>query len=97
MKNGYVYILSNKTDEVLYIGVTSDLVRRLYEHRNHLIEGFTDKYNVTKVLYYEGFNSIDDAIHREKQLKGWRREKKMLLIKEFNPELNDLYDTLMNG
>ena len=97
MKNGYVYILSNKTDEVLYIGVTSDLVRRLYEHRNHLIEGFTDKYNVTKVLYYEGFNSIDDAIHREKQLKGWRREKKMLLIKGFNPEFNDLYDTLMNG
>ena len=96
MKNGYVYILSNKTDEVLYIGVTSDLLRRLYEHRNHLIEGFTDKYNVTKVLYYEGFNSIDDAIHREKQLKGWRREKKMLLIKGFNPELVDLYDTLMN-
>ena len=55
MKKGYVYILSNKTGEVLYVGVTSDLLRRVYEHRNHLVEGFTDKYNVTKLLYYEGF------------------------------------------
>ncbi|HCU56564.1 MAG TPA: excinuclease ABC subunit C [Clostridiales bacterium] len=96
MKKGYVYILSNKTDEVLYVGVTSDLLRRMYEHRHHLIDGFTDKYNVTKVLYYEGFDRVEDAIRREKQLKGWRREKKFLLIKSFNPELKDMYDTLMS-
>ena len=96
-KKGYIYILSNKTDEVLYIGVTSDLLRRLYEHRNHSVEGFTDKYNVTKVLYYEGYDLISDAIQREKQIKGWRREKKLALIKTFNPELKDMYDFLMES
>ena len=95
MKNGYVYILSNQTNSVLYVGVTSDLLRRLYEHRNHLVEGFTDKYNVTKLLYYEGFALVEDAIQREKQLKGWRRNKKFDLIKTLNPELVDLYDSLM--
>ena len=95
MKKGYVYILSNKTGDVLYVGVTSDLLRRLYEHRNHLIEGFTDKYNVTKVLYYEGYEFIEDAIRREKQIKGWRREKKLALIKGTNPEFADLYEVLM--
>ena len=95
MKKGYVYILSNKTGEVLYVGVTSDLLRRVYEHRNHLVEGFTDKYNVTKLLYYEGFTLIEDAIKREKQLKGWRREKKVDLIKTTNPDFADLYDVLM--
>ena len=94
MKKGYVYILSNKTGDVLYVGVTSDLLRRLYEHRNHLIEGFTDKYNVTKVLYYEGYDLVEDAIHREKQIKGWRREKKLALIKSTNPEFADLYEVL---
>ena len=97
MKKGFIYILSNKTDEVLYVGVTSDLLRRLYEHRNHLIEGFTDKYNVTKVLYYEGYSIVSDAIQREKQIKGWRREKKFALIKTFNPELKDLYECLMDS
>ena len=95
MKKGYVYILSNKTGNVLYVGVTSDLLRRVYEHRNHLVEGFTDKYNVTKLLYYEGFTLIEDAIKREKQLKGWRREKKVDLIKSMNPDFADLYDVLM--
>ena len=95
MKKGYVYILSNKTDDVLYIGVTSDLLRRIYEHRNHLVEGFTDKYNVTKLLYYEGYDRVEDAIRREKQLKGWRREKKIDLIKTMNPNFEDFYDVLM--
>ena len=95
MKKGYVYILSNQIGSVLYIGMTSDLLRRLYEHRNHLLKGFTDKYNVTKVLYYEGFELVEDAINREKQLKGWRREKKIDLIKSFNPDFVDLYDKLI--
>ena len=95
MKKGYVYILSNKTNEVIYVGVTSNLVRRVYEHRNHMIEGFTDKYNVTKVLYFEEHSLVKDAIAREKQIKGWRHDKKMELIKSFNPDLEDLYDNLM--
>ena len=95
MKKGYIYILSNKTNEVLYVGVTSNLVRRVYEHRNHMIPGFTDKYNVTKVLYFEEYTLVKDAIAREKQLKGWRHDKKMGLIKEMNPELKDLFNDLM--
>ena len=97
MKEGFVYILSNKTDGVLYVGVTSDIKRRLYEHRNHLIKGFTDKYNVTKVLYVDFTERIFDAILREKQIKHWNRKKKMDLIKEFNPGLKDLYDEIMNS
>ena len=76
MKKGYVYILFNKTNTVSYIGVTSDIVRRIYEHKNHLIEGFTEKYNVTKLVYVEVTSSIADAIKREKQLKKWSRESK---------------------
>ena len=95
MAKGYVYILSNKSDEVFYIGVTSDLKRRVYEHRNHMVDGFTDRYNVTKVLYYEEYNLIKDAICREKQLKGWRRDKKIALIKSSNPNYKDLFDDIM--
>ena len=87
--------MSNKSNRVLYVGVTSDLLRRLYEHCNHLVEGFTDKYNVTKLLYFEGYDRIEDAIKREKQLKGWRREKKVDLIKTANPDFKDAYDDLM--
>ena len=96
MKKGYVYILSNKNNNVLYVGVTSDLARRVYEHRNHMVEGFTDKYNVTKVLYYEECILVKDAISREKQIKGWRHERKMELIKSTNPELKDLYDEIIS-
>ena len=95
MGKGYVYILSNKTNKVLYVGVTSDLVRRIYEHRNHMVEGFTDRYNVTTFLYFEEYSLIKDAIIREKQLKGWRHDKKIELIKKINPEFKDLYDDLM--
>ena len=72
----YVYILTNKTDEVMYIGVTNDLRRRLYEHKNEQIEGFTKKYHVHKLVYFEEYSEINDAISREKQLKRWVRSKK---------------------
>ena len=89
----YVYILSNWDDSVLYIGVTSDLKRRLYEHRNHLVNGFTAQYNVHKLVYFEYTNDVRSAIEREKQLKGWRRSKKNALISKANPEWIDLSKT----
>jgi len=89
MNNYYVYILSN-TARTLYIGVTSNLERRLYEHKNKLIEGFTKKYNLTKLVYYETTMDIRSAICREKQLKGWLRIKKIGLIEENNPAWDDL-------
>ena len=82
----YVYILSNWNDSVLYIGVTNDLARRLYEHRNHLADGFTKKYNVNKLVYFEHTCDIRSAIEREKQLKGWTRAKKNALISTTNPD-----------
>jgi len=69
----------------MYVGVTNDLIRRLYEHKNHLIDGFTKKYNVTKLVYFEETSCIESAIAREKQLKGWRREKKNQLVETLNP------------
>ena len=81
----YVYILSNKTNKVLYIGVTNDLVRRIYEHKNKIVEGFTAKYAVNKLVYFETITDIQSAIAREKQLKGWRRSKKNALIETINP------------
>lgn len=81
----YVYILSNKTNKVLYIGVTNDLVRRIYEHKNKIVEGFTAKYAVNKLVYFETITDIQSAIAREKQLKGWRRNKKNALIETINP------------
>ena len=83
--------MSNKTASVIYIGVTNDLIRRVYEHKNHLIKGFTSHYNVEKLIYYEDYNDIELAITREKQLKSWKREKKLQLIYKHNPLLNDLY------
>jgi putative endonuclease len=86
MKTYYVYILTNWDNEVMYIGVTSDLNKRLYEHQNKLIDGFTKKYNVDKLVYYETSLDIRSAIEREKQLKKWRREKKNVLVETLNPE-----------
>ena len=85
----YVYILTNKTDTVMYIGVTNDLQRRLCEHKNEQIEGFTKRYHVHKLVYYEEYHEINDAIAREKQLKGWKREKKNALVLAKNPNLDD--------
>ena len=85
-----MYILTNRTNEVLYIGVTNDLVRRLYEHKSKLIDGFTKKYNVDKLVYCEETTDIKEAIKREKQLKGWTRKKKCLLIESVNPEWKEV-------
>ena len=86
----YVYILANWDDSVLYIGVTNNLKCRLYEHKNHLADGFTKKYNVDKLVYYEYTSDVYAALEREKQLKGWTRRKKMALVTKENPEWNDL-------
>ena len=86
----FVYILSNWNDSVVYIGVTSNLPKRLYEHRNGLADGFTKKYNVHKLVYFEQTNDVYSAISREKQLKKWRRSKKDQLIKLQNPTWRDL-------
>lgn len=86
----FVYILTNSTNEVLYIGVTNNLVRRLYEHKTKEISGFSKKYNLTKLVYCEQCSSIVDAIRREKQLKSWRREWKRALIQVSNPYWQDL-------
>ncbi len=90
MEKAYVYILTNKNNTTLYIGVTNNIERRLYEHRNKLVKGFSSKYNLNKLIYLEETNSIKEAIQREKQLKGWRREKKINLIKQQNPDFIDL-------
>ena len=91
-KEYYVYILTNKTNSVLYVGVTSNLQKRLYEHKNELVEGFSKKYKTHKIVYYEITTDVQSAIAREKQLKGWTRIKKDNLIKTINPEWKDLSD-----
>lgn len=95
MKQSYVYIATNPNNTVLYTGVTSNLVKRIYEHKNHLASGFTSKYNINKLVYYEIFEDINEAIEREKQLKNWHREWKMNLIKQSNPQFNDIYQSLL--
>jgi len=92
MARFFVYVLTNESRSVLYIGVTNDLYRRMCEHRNETVEGFTKRYHVHKLVYFEEYQSITDAIAREKQLKGWRREKKIALIQLKNPTWNDLFE-----
>jgi putative endonuclease len=87
----YVYILTNANHKVLYTGVTNDLERRCFEHKQKKIKGFTQKYNVDKLIYYEKFDFVDLAIAREKQIKGYSRMKKITLIDQFNIGWNDLY------
>ncbi|MEZ4743357.1 MAG: GIY-YIG nuclease family protein [Bdellovibrionota bacterium] len=96
-KGGYIYILTNTRHTVLYIGVTSNLEKRLYEHQNNLIPGFTSKYKVHKLIYYEQYERIVDAIIREKQLKGKTRAKKIALIESQNPDWNKLDPSLRSG
>ena len=86
--------MTNKRNTALYAGVTSDLFRRVYEHREKLVDGFTKKYNITKLVYYEVFNDIEYAILREKQIKGGSRRKKIQLISGMNQEWKDLYENL---
>ena len=92
MKNYCIYILTNKNDSVLYVGITNNLTRRIWEHKSKLIEGFTKKYNVDKLVYFESFDNTKDAIKREKQLKTGSRKKKIELINSLNPEWKELYN-----
>ena len=88
----YVYIMASRS-RVLYSGVTNDLARRVYEHKRSLTPGFTSKYHITRLVYFEQFGDVRDAIAREKQLKGWVRSRKMRLIEQKNPTWEDLADT----
>ena len=92
---GYVYILFNKRNGTLYTGVTSDLVKRIYEHKSKAVDGFTKRYNVDKLGYYEVFEGIEEAIKREKIIKGGSRAKKISLIESLNPDWSDLYDKII--
>jgi putative endonuclease len=89
-RKSYVYFMSNRNNTVLYIGVTSNLIKRVYQHKVKTFRGFTSKYNCDKLVYYEAYDRIEDAIAREKQLKSGNRERKEKLVNEFNPEWNDL-------
>jgi len=95
MNQYYVYILASKRNGTLYIGVTRDLSKRVYEHKQGLVEGFTKKYNVHRLVYFETTGDINEAIHREKCLKKWNRSWKIRLIEENNPDWKDLYASLI--
>jgi putative endonuclease len=96
-KNFYVYILANKRNGTLYTGVTSDIIKRSWEHKNKLVEGFTEKYDVDKLVYYEQFKNVEYAIQREKRLKKYNRKWKIDLIEKANPDWKDLYEDLITG
>ncbi len=91
-KQYYVYIMTNSRNTVLYVGVTNDLIRRAYEHKEKLADGFTRKYNIVKLVYYEAFEDIENAILREKQIKAGSRQRKIQLIDSINREWRDLYN-----
>ena len=92
----YVYLLTNEKGNVIFTGVTNDLLRRVYEHKNHLDKGsFTAQYNIEKLVYYETTNDVESAIAREKQIKGWNRKRKNKLVESKNPDWKDLYDDLL--
>lgn len=93
MNQYYIYIMASDSG-TLYIGVCNNLVRRVYEHKQKIVDGFTKQYGCTKLVYYETTNDINSAITREKQIKNWRRDKKEKLIKSFNPVWRDLYDDI---
>ena len=95
MKQYYVYILASKKNGTLYIGVTNNLLKRVYEHKNNLIGGFTKKYHVHNLVYYEAYSNIHDAIAREKRMKKWERQWKINLIEKSNPSWKDLYPDLV--
>ncbi len=92
MKAPCVYILASKPNVTLYVGVTSNLVQRVWQHKNDLVEGFTNRYGVHRLVWYEVHETMESAIAREKMLKRWKRAWKIRLIKEVNPEWSDLYD-----
>ena len=92
----YIYILTNWNNKVLYIGVTNNLERRTYEHKNKMVDGFTKKYNVNKLVYFESTENVKSAIEREKQIKGWLRQRKNELVEEINPQWNDLSEQFLS-
>lgn len=94
-KEFYVYVLTNFHNDVFYIGVTNNIIRRITEHKNKLVEGFTAKYNLDKLVYFESTEEVKVAIAREKQLKNWHRDWKINLIKSMNPDFNDLYEEIL--
>ena len=94
-KQYYVYIATNKINTVLYTGVTNNLIKRMYQHKNKMVAGFTAKYNINKLIYYEVYIDINEAIKREKQIKGGSRKKKIDLIKKSNPTFRDLYEDIV--
>ena len=95
MSDSYVYILASQKNGTIYVGVTSDLIKRVGQHKTGFFSGFTKKYNVKLLVYYEIYRDIKEAIKREKVLKGWKREKKIALIEEENKEWEDLYKNLI--
>lgn len=97
MKQYFVYILTNRNNKVLYIGITSNLVKRIYEHKNKLADGFTKKYNVDKLVYYEMYDDPENAIKREKTMKNLLRRKKLALIISKNPRFGDLYNEILSS
>lgn len=94
-KQFYVYLMMNYTNSVIYVGVTNNIIKRTYEHKNKLVEGFTNKYNINKLVYYEEYSNPIDAIDREKQIKAGSRQKKIDLIMKNNPAFLDLYGRLL--
>lgn len=95
MRNYYLYIMASKT-KTLYVGVTNSLANRVYQHKNKLVPGFTKKYNINRLVYYEEYNNPQDAIAREKQIKGWLRRKKIQLIETVNPNWSDLGEEILD-
>lgn len=97
LMNYYVYFLTNKSNRVLYVGVTNNIIRRIYEHKNHLDgNSFTAKYKTTKLVYYEQTGDVKSAIEREKQIKSWNRERKNKLVESMNPAWEDLYANMID-
>ena len=96
MSEYYIYILASQRNGTLYTGVTNDLIRRVYEHKNDFVKGFTKKYGVHTLVYYEQCDSFDSALQREKQIKEWKRRWKLELIEKENPNWNDLYEKLLS-
>ena len=97
MSNYYVYILASKRNGTLYTGVTNDLMRRVYEHRNDFTKGFTKKYGVHELVYFEQCEDYESGVQREKRIKEWKRKWKIELIEKANPEWNDLYEEMVSG
>jgi putative endonuclease len=95
LKQAYIYILASKRNGTLYIGVTSDLIKRIYEHKHDLVDGFTKRYRVHDLVYFEAHEDIQQAITREKQMKKWNRNWKLRLIEKTNPIWRDLYDEIL--